>query len=152
MFKVILVGVLICGFMMVFMTTLQRHKEKLLHTAMDARVATLNTKVMLINSQWRLDGKPDVISLSTSMEAGKGEHVTYTVNQYGWPDIVLPHNACARLWKKLLEVDLKVLNTPLAPIELKLPKRMNARVCRYHLNSDSFIEYNTKNGKISNKN
>lgn len=152
LFKIVIVGLLVSALMMVFITTLQRHEKALLHTAMATKAAEFNARVLLIHAQWRLDDKPPLVFLSTSMESSKGEQVTYAVNKRGWPDMVLSHNACARLWHKLLEIELKVLNKPLAAIELKSTAQPDYRVCRYHLDSKQYIEYNAQTGKISNKN
>lgn len=129
-------------------------EDDIMTITMESMAAVFSQKVMLIHAQWLMTGKNNFVYIKESALGYKGEATTvsYRVNKFGWPDLAIDHDACARLWKKMTGIELKMVNKPIAVIEVKGKNNVNARVCRYHLNAKNYIEYNSRNGKIIKKN
>ncbi|TRX52806.1 hypothetical protein [Thalassomonas sp. M1454] len=149
-------GLLIVGIITILMTTFwlyfKKNEDDLVKTAMASAAAAFTSKVTLIHSQWLMTGKPNKVLIKARKPGSNDsfEQLTFKVNKYGWPDLTIAHNACARIWERITESELKVLNAPLIAIELN--SKDKNRVCRYQLSDKKYIEYNSATGKIINKN
>lgn len=152
--KVLLIVAIIATLMSTFWLYFKKNEDDLTRTAMASAAAAFTSKVMLIHSQWLMTGKPEKVLIKARQPGSKDsyEQLSFNVNKFGWPDLVLDHDACERIWQRITDTELKVLNTPLIAIELNINTKNKARVCRYQLTEQKYIEYHSVNGKIINKN
>ena len=152
--KVLLIVVIVLVLMATFLSYFNKNEEDLYKTSMAASAAEFTSKVLLIHSQWFMTGKPDSVTIKERLPGSNEEFESkvFNLNEFGWPDLVLDHDACERIWNKVTGAEMKVLNKSLFAVELKNNTKQKARICRYQLNERIYIEYNSSNGKITNKN
>lgn len=152
--KILLIVVIILVLMATFLTYFKKNEKDLYRTAMAAAAADITSKVLLIHSQWFMTGKPESVEIKHRLP-GTDESFeinAFKVNEFGWPDLILDHDACQRIWVKITGAEMKILNKPLFAVELNNKAKQQTRICRYQLNERMYIEYNSSNGKITNKN
>ncbi|WOH35896.1 hypothetical protein RI844_10930 [Thalassotalea fonticola] len=152
--KVLLIVVIIFILMATFLSYFKKNEQDLYKTAMAAAAADITSKVLLIHSQWFMTGKPKSVEIKERLPGSDETFVlkAFKVNEFGWPDLILDHDACQRIWNRITGAEMKILNKPLFAVELNNKTKQKTRICRYQLNERMYIEYNSSNGKITNKN
>ncbi len=153
-YKILLSFIIISILVTVLWFKFKKNESNILAITMESTAAVFANKVMMVHAQWLMTGKDDIVYIKESHlgTGAKVENIGYRVNEFGWPDLSIDHDACARLWQKMTGIELEVVNQPIAVIEVKGTQKVEARVCRYHLNAKHYIEYNSASGKITNKN
>ncbi|MEW6997613.1 hypothetical protein AADZ86_07905 [Colwelliaceae bacterium BS250] len=152
--KLLLIATIILILMSCFWLYLNKNQDDLAKTAMASTAAQFTSKVLLIHSQWMMTGKPEHVVIKQRQPGSNSDYqqLIVKVNKFGWPDLQIEHDACQRIWQRILGVDMKILNKPIIVIERRINTKHKSRVCRYQFDERKYIEYHSLNGKIINKN
>lgn len=120
--------------------------------------ANFASKVMLIRSQWLMDGRPDkvkIVEFDTLTEQKKSHVVS--VNKSGWVDNTLQALACQKIWQDVMSMPMSFAKQPISAIRLQhnnvsyedKKQKKSATLCRFSIQSGHFFEYSAQNGKVS---
>ncbi len=120
--------------------------------------ANFASKVMLIRSQWLMDGRPDKVKIVEfdALTGQKKSHVV-SVNKSGWVDNALQALACQKIWQDVMLMPMRFAKQPISAIRLQHNKvsyedkkqKKSATLCRFSIQSGHFFEYSAQNGKVS---
>ncbi|PCI58630.1 MAG: hypothetical protein COB35_13295 [Gammaproteobacteria bacterium] len=115
------------------------------------------SQIMLIHSQWLMDGRPNQIKL-VEFDPQLNERVTKIIhlNKKGWVIGKSSQLICQEIWQSVMSIPLRFVKQPISAVKLRrkiLSKdqrniQKNDIVCRFSIGSGQFFEYYLKNGKV----
>ena len=120
--------------------------------------ANFASKVMLIRSQWLMDGRPNTVKV-VEFDVVTGQKKTHLVgvNKFGWVDNALPVLACQKIWQDVMSMPMRFAKQPISAIRLQhnnfhqedKKQKKSATRCRFSIQSGHFFEYSAQNGKVN---
>ena len=138
-----------------------KQQDSITKVGFDAIAKVFITKLTLVHAQWLMDGKPDLIEVSSSnLNANDDDgneiiSIKVPVNNKGWIDVENDTGVrCEKIWQYVMDTEMEFMRSPVSAVEIKLNQSSNPAdnqgysMCRFSIPSGEFFEYFSQNGKI----
>jgi hypothetical protein len=159
--ELILVVMALSLLMAIFIYYFFKNENNINEAGFDNLAANFASKVILIRSQWLMDGRPNRVKL-VEFDASVGKKISrwVTVNNLGWVDSNAKKLTCQDIWQQVMFMPMRFMKQPVSAIALKkrydiAVKTTNTKLtnkgslCRFSIKSGQFFEYSALNGKVN---
>ncbi len=136
-----------------------KNEDQINEAGFENLAANFASKIMLIRSQWLMDGRPDKVKIiELDVLTGKKKKHLVSVNKFGWVDNSLPALACQKIWQDVMAMPMRFVKQPISAIQLQHNSQGNKAaskvekqptLCRFSIQSGHFFEYSAQNGKVN---
>lgn len=147
--ETVIVVLLLLLLMTSFIYYFFKQEDNLTDAGFNRIVQTFATKVTTVHAQWYMDKQPNIVNLSfVNANQSAKTHQLVVVNKKGWVDSVDDELACSAIWNTVMMDPMRLLNSPIAVIEVKKTSINIGRICQFETSQGHYFEYNSENGKV----